>query len=179
MNEPKIKPLAILFAVGIGLVIMLIAPLLGAATQEQLALTQSEKILNMIGPHGIFAIIGSIFLVRTIRVLWYLDKQKSFVANCLVSGLVGSGAVYFFVDVHDPRSIMGGAFMTIIGSMVAYELLKFFLGVAFEKTGSELFRIAFFFLSPKPIKTKKNGVKEEIPPNPTLTQFFDKTRLDK
>jgi len=133
----------------------------------------------MIGPHGIFAIIGSIFLVRTIRVLWYLDKQKSFIANCLVSGLVGAGAVYFFVDVHDPRAMLGGAFMTIIGSMVAYEVVKFSLGMLYEKTNSELFRIAFFFLSPKPIKTINKGMKDAIPPHPTLTQFFDKTRVDK
>ena len=75
--------------------------------------------------------------------------------------------------------MFGGAFMTIIGSAVVYEIAKFALGLAYEKTNMEVFRIAFFFLSPKPIKTKKNGIKSEIPPNPTLTEFFDKTRLDK
>ena len=139
----------------------------------------STKILDLIGPEGLLAIAGTIVTVRTIRALWYLDKKASFVINLVVASLIGAGFVYFFKDMATVKAVLGGAFMTAIGSQIAYEGLKWFLAITYEKTGLESLRALFFFLSPKPIKTKVNGMTQETPPHEALTVFFDKTRLDK
>ena len=133
----------------------------------------------MIGTHGIVAIVGTIFMVRAVRALWYLDKQQSFIANIIIASVIGAASVYFYAEIHDAKAIIGGAVMTPITSMVAYEIIKFLLGFAYEKTKIETLRALFFFLSPKPIKTKVNGMTEEIPPHSELTRIFEKTRLDK
>ena len=148
-------------------------------TQQQLAISYSDQILQMIGPHGIFAIIGTILLVRMVRVLWYLDQKQSLCANLLIGSFIGACAVYFFTELSGIKCLLGGAFMTVIGSIIAYELSKFALGFLYEKTGIETFRALFFFLSPKPIKAKREGKEIIHPPHSELTRIFDATRLDK
>jgi len=148
-------------------------------SQEQVALSHVDQMLNMVGSHGIFAIIGSIVVIRALRALWYMEKRESFVLSVFVSALIGAGSVYFYAEIHDLRAILGGAFMTPIGSMIAYEVIKWAIAALYEKTGMETLRALFFFLSPKPMRHKKDGIRWETPPHSDLTRLFEKTRLDK
>jgi hypothetical protein len=151
-----------------------------AAEPEQMAIDQASRILDMIGPHGIFAIIGVIIVVRAIRVLWYFEKRPLFALNIIVSSVIGALSVYFFTDLQTPKAISGGAFMTIIGSMVAYESLKWAIGFAYQHLQWDILITLYFFLSPQTVKVKgKDGEVYQVEPDEGLTTFFDKARIDK
>jgi hypothetical protein len=89
-------------------------------------------------------------------------------------------SVYFATDLQTVKALGGGAFMTVIGSMIAYEVTKFSIGFAYQHLKWDILITLFFFLSPRTIKTKgKDGETYEVEPDEGLTTFFDKARIDK
>lgn len=151
-----------------------------AMPPEAMAQEQAGRLLDMIGPQGVYAILGAIFMTRLARVFCYMGKKQAAATAIFMSALVGAATMYFYTDGATSKDILGGAAMTPVGAIATYELMKFALGVAYEKLGWEVLIIAFFFLSPRPVKRKAKDGKEIVaPPNPTLTQFFEKARLDK
>lgn len=145
---------------------------------QDVAVEQGRELLNMIGPHGLYAILGAIFVFRVIRVGFYLDKQESIIGGCLTSAVIGSLTTYFYVDGATVKEIAGGAVMTIIGTIVVYEASKAVLALLYGWLGWSVFIHLYYFLCPRPVKVKREG-KEIKVQNHGLTEFFDRARLDK
>ena len=146
---------------------------------EDLAQAQAEKVLDMIGPHGIFAIIGSIFMVRLIRVLWYLDKRQSFQVTLITSAFMGAASAYFSAEAVTVKYVAGGSFMALVGTPIVFAILTWGIGFAYAHLKWEILVRLYFFLSPRPMKVKKGGIVQVVDPDEGLTQFFDNARLDK
>ena len=132
-----------------------------------------QQLLDAIGPQGLFAVLGSIAVMRVIRARFYMTKTQAFIAAPVVSALIGAGCMYFMTDNPTTKSILGGAFVTIIATMLAYDLIKIALTVLYAKTKWDVFRFIFFFVSPKPVKIEKDNKVIEVPASATLTQFMD------
>jgi len=132
-----------------------------------------HKLLEAVGVSGIFAVCGSIALMRIIRMRFYLTKRSAFIVAPIVSALVGAASVYFIDNHSDLKHVLGGAFITVIAVMVAYDILKAALAILYQKTKWEVFRVLFFFISPKPVRYSENGADVEVAPSETLTKFMD------
>ena len=150
-----------------------------AADPEQMAIDRTNQLLDMIGPHGIFAIIGSIIMVRLVRVLWYLDKRQSFFVTLVVSAFIGAASAYFVTNDATVKHVAGGAFMALVGTPITFAVLTWGIGFAYAHLKWEILVRLYFFLSPRPMKVKKGGIVHQIDPDEGLTEFFDKARLDK
>jgi len=153
---------------------------------EQATIGQGTQILDMIGPEGLFAILATIVWVRIIKNFFYMDKGTSFFVTVLVSVVIGSLAVYYGFDSPTVKQISGGAFMTLVGAPIAYELIRWSLKLGmefrYEKPGFKTLQAMYFFITPKPIKIKrKNSKKEkvvvEVEPHSALTKFFRRSRV--
>lgn len=138
-----------------------------------------QSIINIIGLHGVFAVLGAIAVLRMIRAGLWLSKKQSFIAAPIVAGLLGSGAVYFIADINAIKPILGGAFINIIATMIAYDVIKITLVLLYQWTKWKAFNFIYFFISPKPMKIKNgHGEKEIIIPPDTLTKFMDFRKVD-
>ena len=73
---------------------------------QTIAETQLQQIIDLIGPEGLIAIFGSIFMVRAVRVLWNLSKKESFLATMLISGVIGALASFFLANAHGLKLII-------------------------------------------------------------------------
>lgn len=156
-----------------------------ASGTQHIATDQTTKILDMIGPHGLFAIIGTIFFMRFIASLTYFGKAVLFVLTLGVAGVFGGLSVYYTMEAPSPKQIQAGAFITAVASPVAYELsklgLRAMIALNYGKPLEEVFIAAYWFLSPKPIELKQKGNKQKltIQPHKGLTDATQFTRVDK
>jgi len=130
-------------------------------------------ILSAVGPHGLFAILGTMALVRVIMAGRYLAGAQAFLVMGVIASVIGMGSVYWLANVDSIKAILGGAFITPIGTLITVETLKALFGSLYIHTGKEVFRALFFLVSPKPIKRKQGNTVVKIPPHPTMTQFMD------
>jgi len=158
-------------------IISLLSTTVWAGANEKIAQDQFTKILEMIGPHGVFAIVGTIIMVRFIRVLWYLDRKDAFITTLVTAAIFGTGSSYFAIDDATVKQILGGGFFAMVAAIPTFIAIKMALTWSYQKTGAEILRVMFFFISPRPLKIKKAGGKKgetiKVPPNPTLTQLMD------
>ena len=142
-------------------------------TQQQVAASWTDQILQLIGAHGLVAIICTILFVRMIWAGWHMDKRGVLITNVFVGGFMGVACMYYFTPLTDFKSLSGGAFMTIIASIVVHFALIFITRYAYEKTSSEAVLAFHFFLSPKPIRVVRDGEVLIVPPHSDLTRMVD------
>jgi hypothetical protein len=142
----------------------------------------------MIGPHGLFAIVAVIVMVRVIGSLTYFGKPALFLITVMISIVFGGLAVYFNLDDATGKQIAGGAFMTTLGSPIVYELLRwtirFLIGFRRGQPGEKELRALYWYLSPKSVQVVVTGLdgkkhKETIPPDADLTRMTEFLRIDK
>jgi len=152
---------------------------------QQIAHGETQKILDMLGPENIFAILGAILITRTIRGLWYLDKRASFVVAITTAYIVGSLTTYFSIDTAALKQVLGAGFLTAIGSIIAFTAaqwaLRFLIEMRHGKPGEKTLLALYFFLSPAPVKIKQKfdggEVTEEVQ-HEELTRIGNTWRLD-
>jgi hypothetical protein len=143
-----------------------------AGDMQDIAKDRGNQILDMLGPAGLFAIFGSIVMVRAVRALRYFTKQASFLTTLAVSAAIGAGSAWAGAGADTSREILAGAFLCMVGTPLAYEASKWILAVAYERTKWEIFRALYFTLCPKPLQKYE----VETSPDGELTKFFnDKT----
>jgi hypothetical protein len=155
---------------------------------QNIAVDHTNQILNMIGPHGLFAIIAVIVMVRVIGSLTYFSKPALFLITVMISIVFGGLAVYFNLDNATGKQIAGGAFMTTLGSPIVYELLRwsirFLISFRRGQAGEKELRALYWYLSPKSVQVVVTGPdgkkhKETIPPDADLTRMTEFLRIDK
>lgn len=156
---------------------------------QAMAAERANQILDMLGPHGIFAIIGTIVMVRILNSLTYTTALCLFITTVVTAVIIGALSTYFNIDGATQKQILGGAFMTAVGSPIAYEVVRWLLRAAMALTRDkpqlfEFFQALYWFLSPKPVEIKvKNGgdVKEKVKvqPHKGLTDATQFLRMDK
>ena len=157
------------------LCVVLLAALVSAqaADVQQMAQQRGDQILDMLGPSGLFAILGSIVMVRAIRILWYFTKRMSFLTGMIISAIIGAGSAWAGAGADTTKEILAGAFLCMIGTPLTYEISKWAVALAYQNTKWKIWWLLYLFLCPKTLKT---GAAEEQQDG-ELTQFFkeDKT----
>jgi hypothetical protein len=149
-----------------------------AMDAQQIVQDRGNEILDMLGPSGLFAIAGSIVIVRAIRVLWCFTKRWSFITAMIVSAIIGAGSTWAGAGVDNYSGIIGGAFICMIGTPIAYEIIKWVLAFAYQHTKWKVWKSLYFFMCPKPLKEEGD---HDYDPDGELTKFFndDKTEFRK
>ena len=182
-DEKKAYLIISLYALLVLFLVVIAGTLAFAADTGEVANKWLDEILNMLGAEGLFAVAGSIAVMRTIRAGLYLSKTVSFVVAPLVSAVVGVASVYFLIDDATGKMIIGGGFITIIATMISYDAIKITLTLLFQWTKWRVFQYIFFFICPLPMKVKQGGKVIKVQqPSESLTKFMDwrnqeKTRI--
>lgn len=179
------KQLAVVFGLILGIIgcVLFAAQLAWGADTTEVANEALDDILQMLGPEGLFAVAGSIAVMRTIRAGLYLSKAASFIVAPTVSLVIGAGSVYFLIDDATNKMILGGGFITIIATMISYDIIKIALTLLYQWTKWRAFQYIYFFICPTPMKVKRDGKVIEVQqPSESLTKFMDwrnpeKTRI--
>src|SRR3990167_750112 len=145
-----------------------------AADMQQMAQQRGDQILDMLGPSGLFAILGSIVMVRAIRILWYFTKRMSFLAGMIISAIIGAGSAWAGAGADTAKEILAGAFLCMIATPLTYEIFKWVLAIAYQNTKWKIWWLLYLFLCPKPLKQPASGDENQ---DGELTKFFteDKT----
>tara|TARA_R110000824_G_scaffold294740_3_gene483126 strand:- start:3830 stop:4420 length:591 start_codon:yes stop_codon:yes gene_type:complete len=159
------------------------------ADAQAVAVDQTSQILAMVGPHGIYAMLCTIIFVRFVASTAWYSKGTLMLVTMAVAASIGGLMVFFTFEDATVKQVVGGSFMTMIGSPLMYELLKFGCRFGMSATKNtaffEFFHAVFWFLSPKPAgiteKDKATGAKRkvEIPPHEGLTDATQWIRMDR
>ena len=158
------------------LCVVLLAALVSvqAADIQQMAQQRGDQILDMLGPSGLFAILGSVVMVRAIRILWYFTKRMSFLTGMIISAIIGAGSAWAGAGADTTKEILAGAFLCMIATPLTYEIFKWALALAYQRTKWETWRLLYLFLCPKPLQQSASVDDSQ---DGELTKFFteDKT----
>jgi hypothetical protein len=157
----------------VGLLAILVAILslhVAAADVQEMAKQRSDQILDMIGPAGIFAILGSIVMVRAIRAVFACGKKAAFLLTIAISMLIGSGSAWAGGGAETAQAIVAGGFLCVVGTPLSYELLRWLTAFAYQHTKWRVWKAMYFTLSPRSLVPAADTAPE---PDGELTQFFD------
>ena len=160
----------------------------GPGEIQQVTANHWDQLLSMIGPQGIFAILGTIFIVRLFASFAYWSRFSLIVSTVITAIIIGALTIYFTTVNPSNKELLGGSFITVIGSIVFYEIVRGLLkGLISYNRGrriGEFFQALYWFISPKSIEIKEktdSGEKKKvvIPPHEGLTDATEFMRFDK